>query len=82
MKQSHSVVVKNYLKSITKKNQLLNLLDNVILSDKEYKIMKYSYINCKPNDIIADELSISVPTVSRHKKSAQNKIFNFLGLKE
>lgn len=66
--------VRKKLRSISTYKTFYQMLDGVILSDEERKIIEMFYLENKSLDLIADELKLSKTTVARKHKKILNKL--------
>ncbi len=56
---------KAYVKSLSTKEELKNLLDSLVISTRDREVIERLYIECKSVDLTAYELSYSSVTVKR-----------------
>ena len=75
---SKSIEIKHKVKSINRKIDFYNLLDQVILTENEKKMMILYYVEGKSLDYIADELGYSVQGISKMHKRILNKLEDLL----
>lgn len=66
--------VRNKLKSVSTYKTFYQILDGVILSDEERKIVEMFYLENKSFDYIASELGMSRITVARRHKKILSKL--------
>lgn len=68
--------VRDKLKSISTYKTFYQILDGVILSDEEKKIIEMFYLENKSFDLIADEIGVSRATISRRHKKILDKLID------
>lgn len=68
--------VRDKLKSISTYKTFYQILEGVILTEEEKKLIEMFYLENKSLDIIADELKLSKTTVSRKHKKILNKLID------
>lgn len=68
--------VRDKLKSISTYKTFYQILDGVILSEEEKKILEMFYLENKSFDFIADEIGISRATISRRHKKILDKLID------
>ena len=71
-------LAKAYIKSLVTKDDLLNLLDKLLLSDKEYNILKSAYLDNKSLGVIADEMWYSLQNVKIIHRNALLKVYSYI----
>lgn len=65
---------KRKLKSISTKQEITDIFDKVVLSERERQVMNMLYINKQQMVDIADELGVSEPTVLKDHARCLDKI--------
>lgn len=68
--------VRDKLKSINTYKTFYQIIDGVILSDEEKRILEMFYLEEKTFGFIADELKISTATISRRHKKILDKLID------
>ena len=75
---SKHIDIKHKVKSINKKVDFYNLLDEIILTENEKKMMILYYVEGKSIEYIADELGYSVQGISKMHKRILSKLESLL----
>ena len=75
---SKYIETKHKIKSINKKVDFYNLLDEIILNETEKKFMIMFYVEGKSLEFIADELGYSVQGISKMHKRILKKVESLL----
>lgn len=75
---SKHIDIKHKVKSINRKVDFYNLLDEIILTENEKKMMILYYVEGKSIEYIADELGYSVQGISKMHKRILNKLESLL----
>lgn len=73
-----TTLAKAYIKSLSAKEELLNLLEQLLLTENEYKVLKEVYHDNNSLGFVADELGFSLQNVKIIHKSALLKVANFV----
>lgn len=68
--------VRSKLRSINTYKTFYQILDGVILSDEEKRILEMFYLEGKTLDVVSDELKLSTATISRRHKKILNKLID------
>lgn len=71
-------LAKSYIRGIATKKEFYKLLDELILSELERKVLIDFYINKRSLDIIASEAEYSVPTIKKVHRDALETISNYI----
>ena len=71
-------LAKTYLKSLVTKDDLINLLDKLLLSDKEYNVLRSVYLDNKNLCTIADDLGYSIQNVKIIHRRALLKVGSYI----
>lgn len=71
-------LAKAYIKSLSAKEELLNLLDQLLLTENELKVLRAVYYDHNSLGFIADELGYSLQNVKIIHRSALLKVANFV----
>lgn len=71
-------LAKAYLKSLVTKDDLNNLLDKLLLSDKEYEVLKSVYLDNKNLGIVAEDLGYSIQNVKIIHRRALLKVGSYI----
>ena len=71
-------LAKTYLKSLVTKDDLINLLDKLLLSDKEYNVLRSVYLDNKNLGTIADDLGYSIQNVKIIHRRALLKVGSYI----
>ena len=74
-KLSPQMIAKYHLKSIYDKKEFYNILENVLLTPLEFRIMEKMFIDNKTSYMIATEEDLSESSIKRSQKMALNKIY-------
>lgn len=77
-KLSPQMVAKYHLKSIYDKKEFYQILENVLLTPLEFRIIEKMFMYNKSALIIANEEDLSESSIKRWQKIALNKIYLFL----
>ena len=71
-------LAKAYLKSLVTKDDLNSLLDKLLLSDKEYEVLKSVYLDNKNLGIVAEDLGYSIQNVKIIHRRALLKVGSYI----
>lgn len=71
-------LAKTYLKSLVTKEDLNSLLGKLLLSDKEYEVLKSVYLDNKNLGIVAEDLGYSIQNVKIIHRNALLKVGNYI----
>lgn len=71
-------LAKAYLKSLVTKEDLNSLLGKLLLSDKEYEVLKSVYLDNKNLGIVAEDLGYSIQNVKIIHRKALLKVGNYI----
>ena len=71
-------LAKAYLKSLVTKDDLNNLLDKLLLSDKEYEVLKSVYLDNKNLGIVSEDLGYSIQNVKIIHRRALLKVGSYI----
>lgn len=75
---SMTALARAYIKSLATKEEMLALLDKLLLSENEFKVLKGVYLNQQSLSYIADELGYSIQNVKIIHKKALTKVASFI----
>lgn len=75
---SKHIELKHKVRSINKKVDFYNLLEESMLNENEKKMMEMYYVQNKSLDYIADELGYSPQGISKMHKRILNKLESLL----
>lgn len=75
---SKNIETKHKIKSINKKADFYNLLEESMLSEKEKQMMELFYVENKDLDFIADELGYSSQGISKMHSRILKKLESLL----
>lgn len=75
---SKHIEIKHRVRSINKKVDFYNLLEESMLNENEKKMMELYYVQNKSLDYIADELGYSPQGISKMHKRILNKLESLL----
>ena len=75
---SKHIEIKHKVRSINKKVDFYNLLEESMLNENEKKMMELYYVQNKSLDYIADELGYSPQGISKMHKRILNKLESLL----
>ena len=71
-------LAKSYLKSLVTKEDLINLLNRLLLQDKERIVLEMIYLEHKSIGSIADDLDYSVQNIKVLHRKALLKVSNYI----
>lgn len=71
-------LAKSYIKSLATKEDLIKLLDKLLLSDNEYKVLRLIYLDNKNINFVADSLGYSIQNVKIIHRNALLKVFSYI----
>lgn len=71
-------LAKSYLKSLVTKEDLINLLNKLLLSDKERIVLEMIYLNHRSLSSIADDLGYSIQNIKVLHRKALLKVSNYV----
>ena len=71
-------LAKSYLKSLVTKEDLINLLNKLLLNDKERIVLEMIYLEHKSIGSIADDLGYSMQNVKVIHRKALLKVSNYI----
>lgn len=71
-------LAKSYLKSLVTKEDLINLLNKLLLSDKERIVLEMIYLNHRSLSSIADDLGYSIQNIKVLHRKALLKVSSYI----
>lgn len=71
-------LAKSYLKSLVTKEDLINLLNKLLLSDKERIVLEMIYLNHRSLSSIADDLGYSIQNIKVLHRKALLKVSSYV----
>ena len=71
-------LAKSYLKSLVTKEDLINLLNKLLLSDKERIVLEMIYLEHKSISSIADDLGYSIQNIKVLHRKALLKVSSYI----
>ena len=71
-------LAKSYLKSLVTKEDLINLLNKLLLNDKERIVLEMIYLNHRSLDSIADDLGYSIQNIKVLHRKALLKVSSYI----
>lgn len=71
-------LAKAYINSLSSKEELLNLLDKLLLSENEFTVLKSVYYDHNSLGFVADETGYSLQNIKIIHKKALLKVANFI----
>ena len=71
-------LAKSYLKSLVTKKDLINLLNKLLLSDKERIVLEMIYLNHRSIGSIADDLGYSIQNIKVLHRKALLKVSSYI----
>lgn len=71
-------LAKSYLKSLVTKEDLINLLNKLLLNDKERTVLEKIYLEHKSISIIADDLGYSIQNIKVLHRKALLKVSSYI----
>jgi len=71
-------LAKSYLKSLVTKEDLLNLLNKLLLNDKERTVLEMIHLEHKSISIIADNLGYSIQNIKVLYRKALLKVSSYI----
>ena len=71
-------LAKSYLKSLVTKEDLINLLNKLLLNDKERIVLEMIYLEHKSISSIADDLGYSIQNIKVLHRKALLKVSSYI----
>ena len=71
-------LAKSYLKSLVTKEDLINLLNKLLLNDKERIVLEMIYLNHRSLSSIADDLGYSIQNIKVLHRKALLKVSSYI----
>lgn len=71
-------VAKDFVLNISSKSDFNDLLESILFTDEEKKIMKMIYVDGKEQSYISDMLGLSLSAVNKKHRKILRKIYRYI----